>query len=55
MEEEVEMGLSPEGRRLLGICNSAAEAVFLAIEEWSETPPAARVIHMGADGTPPGE
>ena len=52
MEEEVEMGLSPEGRRLLGICNSAAEAVFLAIEEMVGDPASGRVIHMGADGTP---
>ena len=46
------MGLSPEGRRLLGICNSAAEAVFLAIEEMVGDPASGRVIHMGADGTP---
>jgi len=52
MKQQVEMGLSSEGRKLLGICDSAAKAVSESINEMVGDPSSGQVMHMGADGTP---
>ncbi len=46
------MELSEEGKRLLAICNSAAEAVSRSIKKMVGDPNSGRVMQMGADGTP---
>lgn len=52
MKQQVEMDLSPEGRKLLEICDSAAKAVSESIKEMVGDPASGQVMHMGADGTP---
>ncbi len=46
------MDLSAEGKRLLEICDSAAEAVSESIKKMVGDPASGTVMQMGADGTP---
>jgi len=52
MNQQVEMELTEEGKRLLEICDSAAEAVSESIKDMVGDPASGMVMHMGADGTP---
>jgi myo-inositol-1(or 4)-monophosphatase len=52
MNRQVEMDLSAEGKRLLEICDSAAEAVSESIKKMVGDPASGTVMQMGADGTP---
>jgi myo-inositol-1(or 4)-monophosphatase len=52
MSQQVEMDLSAEGKRLLEICDSAAEAVSESIRKMVGDPASGQVMQMGADGTP---
>ena len=52
MNQQAGMELSEEGKRLLAICNSAAEAVSRSRKKMVGDPNSGRVMQMGADGTP---
>jgi len=52
MNRQAEMELSEEGKRLLAICDSAAEAVSKSITKMVGDPASGTVMQMGADGTP---
>lgn len=52
MNQQVEMELSIEGKRLKEICDLAAEAVSRSIKEMVGDSASGQVTQMGADGTP---